>query len=199
MLFLTSAAAAGRAAARPRARSAPPSSRARKGRGALRVVSIMGEVSCSLEDRRILPQYDRRGPGVTAETPWAPRSRYSWRSERPSGGPLRGLARLSMARRPITDDLDLLLDVLPPAVQAALAGRPDLDRLLEVVLDLGRRPEARFPARGEDLGEEPVSRGDIAHVVDRVGRFGGDNRAGIERTLHRISALRNRRGDVIGL
>ncbi|HXU31034.1 MAG TPA: R3H domain-containing nucleic acid-binding protein [Thermoanaerobaculia bacterium] len=104
-----------------------------------------------------------------------------------------------MSEEHVTDDLKLLLDILPDAVRQALEAREDLDRLLEIVLDLGRLPEARFPARGEDLGGEPVSRADLAHVVGRVGRFGADNRAGIERTLHRISALRNRTGEVVGL
>jgi hypothetical protein len=98
----------------------------------------------------------------------------------------------------ITDDLDLLLAVMPPPVRAALESRAGLDELLEVVLDLGRPPEARFPGRVQDLASEPVSRHDLAHVVARVGRFAKDNRAGIERTLHRISALRNRVGGVIG-
>jgi stage III sporulation protein SpoIIIAA len=101
--------------------------------------------------------------------------------------------------RQLTDDLELLLAVMPPAVQRALAAREGAEPLIEVVLDLGRLPEARLPARGLDLSAEPVTREDIAHVVDRVGRFGKDNRAGIERTLHRISAMRNRVGDVVGL
>ncbi|HXO22497.1 MAG TPA: R3H domain-containing nucleic acid-binding protein [Thermoanaerobaculia bacterium] len=88
---------------------------------------------------------------------------------------------------------------MPPHLQRALAERPGGEPLIEVVLDLGRLPEARFPDRGQDLAAEPVSREDIAYVVDRVGRFGKDNRAGIERTLHRISAMRNRVGDVVGL
>ncbi len=99
---------------------------------------------------------------------------------------------------PITDDLDLLLDVMPARVRDALDERARED-LIEVVLDLGRPPEARFPGRGQDLAPEAVSREDISWVLQRVGRFGKDNRAGIERTLHRISAMRNRVGDVIGL
>jgi stage III sporulation protein SpoIIIAA len=109
--------------------------------------------------------------------------------------------------QPITDDLDLLLEVMPPRLQQALSARPpgdlpagDIDGLLvEVVLDLGRLPEARYPDRGEVLSEQPVAREDISYVVERVGRFGEDNRAGIERTLHRISAIRNRVGEVVGL
>lgn len=97
----------------------------------------------------------------------------------------------------VTDDLDLLLDVMPPALREALDERQE--DLLEIVLDLGRTPEARYPDRVEDLSSEPVHRDDLEYVVDRVGRFGDDNRAGIERTLHRISALRNRDGRVVGL
>src|SRR5438128_7174234 len=99
----------------------------------------------------------------------------------------------------ITDNLDLLLRVLPPTVGAALQQQADLDTLLEVVLDLGRRPEARFPGRVLYLNEEYVGHEDIRSVTSRVGAFGKDNRAGIERTLHRISAIRNRQGEIIGL
>ena len=99
----------------------------------------------------------------------------------------------------ITDDLDRLLEVLPEVVQASLASEASREQLLEVVLDLGRAPEARYPGRVRALGEEPLQRGDLAAVVERLGRFGGDNRAGIERTLHRISAIRNRTGEVVGL
>ena len=105
----------------------------------------------------------------------------------------------AIVERPITDDLDLLLDVLPPVLRMALEAQPQTESLIELVLDLGRLPEARYPDRGERLSERPVTREDIAWVVERVGRFGKDNRAGIERTLHRISAIRNRMGDVIGL
>jgi stage III sporulation protein SpoIIIAA len=99
----------------------------------------------------------------------------------------------------ITDDLDLLLDVMPPAIRESLDRIPSRENLLEVVLDLGRIPEARFPDRVVELAPEPVAPVQIAFVVERVGRFGKDNRAGIERTLHRISAIRNRLGEVIGL
>ncbi len=99
----------------------------------------------------------------------------------------------------ITDNLDLLLEVLPPRVRDALQQQPDLETLLEVVLDLGRHIEARFPSHVLHLGEDYATHEDIRYVTSRVGAFGKDNRAGIERTLHRISAIRNRQGDVIGL
>ena len=99
----------------------------------------------------------------------------------------------------ITDDLDALLDVLPPHVRDPLRQRKDNFELLEVVLDLGRVPEARYPEREVILGPREVSQEDLDYVVSRIGEFTSDNRAGIERTLHRISAIRNRRGRVVGL
>ncbi len=105
-----------------------------------------------------------------------------------------------VTRREITDNLDELLEVLPPRLRDKLEGLGDLDDLLEIVLDLGRQPEARFPAgRFVYLDGNPVKREDIEFLTKRVGAFGHDNRAGIERTLHRISAIRNRYGDSIGL
>ncbi|MDR7481662.1 MAG: R3H domain-containing nucleic acid-binding protein [Armatimonadota bacterium] len=106
---------------------------------------------------------------------------------------------MTARRIQITDDLHLLLEVLPPELRAALERRPDLDHLLEVVLDLGRRPEARFPNEALPLSDAGVTRAMLDYVIERVGTFGKDNRAGIERTLHRISAIRNRRGEIIGL
>ncbi|MCL6536875.1 MAG: AAA family ATPase [Armatimonadetes bacterium] len=99
----------------------------------------------------------------------------------------------------ITDDLDLLLDALPPHIGKPLRARDDNHELLEVVMDLGRLPEARYPGREVVLSDSEVTEADIEYVVARIGEFGDDNRAGIERTLHRISAIRNRRGRIIGL
>ncbi|MDR5682777.1 MAG: R3H domain-containing nucleic acid-binding protein [Armatimonadota bacterium] len=88
---------------------------------------------------------------------------------------------------------------MPPHIREAIERRPHRDGLVEVVLDLGRLPEARFLNGAEILSDEQVTREDILYVTQRVGRFGKDNRAGIERTLHRISAIRNRVGEVVGL
>jgi stage III sporulation protein SpoIIIAA len=108
-------------------------------------------------------------------------------------------APITISEQRITDDLDRLLAVLPAVVQQALAAPAQRQGLLEVVLDLGRLPEARYPDRAMDLGSQPIDRADLRGVIEQLGCFGGDNRAGIERTLHRISALRNRSGEVIGL
>ncbi|MBE9108451.1 AAA family ATPase [Nodosilinea sp. LEGE 07298] len=97
------------------------------------------------------------------------------------------------------DDLDQLLSILPPAIRLQLTQHPQRQSLIEVILDLGRLPEARFYDSVEYLSEEPVTHVDLDHCIKRVGTFGGDNRAGIEKTLHRISAIRNRSGEVIGL
>lgn len=98
----------------------------------------------------------------------------------------------------ITDNLDDLLAVLPNGLKNKIA--PD-DRpgLIEIVLDLGRKPEARFADRYEYLREEVVTRDELDFVESKLGAFGDDNRAGLPATLHRISAMRNRRGTVIGL
>ena len=97
------------------------------------------------------------------------------------------------------DELEKVLEVLPQRVASALRQRDDLEELLEVVLDLGRAPEARFINGDAELAQREVEEADLQAAIDRLGEFGGDNRAGLERTLHRISAIRNRRGRVIGL
>jgi len=103
------------------------------------------------------------------------------------------------ARRESIDDLDALLSALPPEIVAAVHALPNKEDVIEVVLDLGRRPEARFPDGEVTLLDREIDETDIAHVVEHIGTFGDDNRAGIERTLHRISAIRNRNGKIVGL
>ena len=102
-------------------------------------------------------------------------------------------------RAVVHEELDLLLNLLPRRVVDALRSREDLDELLEVVLDLGRVPEARFPSGDTPLDDQEVTSDDLESIMERVGEFGDDNRAGIERTLHRISAIRNRKGRVVGI
>jgi stage III sporulation protein SpoIIIAA len=99
----------------------------------------------------------------------------------------------------VTDDLDQLLEVLPPHICDPLQSLEDRRELLEVVMDLGREPEARLPGREVLLSTHTVREEDIEYVVQRIGAFGDDNRAGIERTLHRISAIRNREGRIVGI
>ena len=99
----------------------------------------------------------------------------------------------------ITDDLDALLERLPPYIAQPLRERENSSELLEVVLDLGRLPESRYPDREIVLSNKEVSQEDIEYIVSRIAPFSDDNRAGIERTLHRISAIRNREGRIVGL
>lgn len=118
---------------------------------------------------------------------------------------------ISEKERVSTDNLDLMLAVLPQPIREALAragnpagnpvGNPvvSMDSLIEVVLDLGRQPEARYISLALYLDDSLVTREDLQHVASRVGQFTRDNRAGIERTLHRISAMRNRLGEIVGL
>ncbi len=102
-------------------------------------------------------------------------------------------------RRQVTDNLDQLLAILPTEIKQNIETYGQLDMLVEVVLDLGRPPEARYFEQTRYLSETPVTQTELDLCVQRVGEFSGDNRAGIERTLHRISAIRNRKGVIIGL
>jgi stage III sporulation protein SpoIIIAA len=99
----------------------------------------------------------------------------------------------------ITDDLDSLLSILPERIRLRLQSEERLADLIEVILDLGRLPEARFSTGETYLSDTEITTEDLQQAIAKVGSFGADNRAGIERTLHRISAIRNRRGDIIGL
>ncbi len=104
-----------------------------------------------------------------------------------------------MEKKKITDDLQALMSVLPPLISQAVAQFNDNDNLLEVIMDLGRVPTARFVDREVELSKVEVSHEELDYVVKRIGEFDTDNRAGLERTLHRISAIRNRRGHIVGL
>jgi stage III sporulation protein SpoIIIAA len=104
-----------------------------------------------------------------------------------------------MVQKKITDDLPVLLAVLPQKYADAVTQANNSDNLLEIILDLGRLPVARFVDREIELSQNEVSRKEIDDVLSHVGEFDTDNRAGIERTLHRISAIRNKHGLVVGL
>ncbi len=91
------------------------------------------------------------------------------------------------------------MDVLPARIRSAVAKANDSDNLLEIVLDLGRVPLARFVQGEVVLDQNEITREDIDHVVTKIGEFDADNRAGLERTLHRISAIRNRHAHIVGL
>ena len=94
----------------------------------------------------------------------------------------------------VTDDIGALVSVMPPRIRRSLEAIDDASDLLEIVLDLGRKPEARFLKREAVLDDRELTADDITFVISRLGAFTNDNRAGIPRTLHRISAIRNRSG-----
>lgn len=106
---------------------------------------------------------------------------------------------MTAVREELTDDTEALLQVLPPHVYQGLRRSERVNDVLEIVMDLGREPEARFNDAELVLSSRAVSFEDIEYVISRIGAFGEDNRAGIERTLHRISAIRNRAGLIVGL
>ena len=99
----------------------------------------------------------------------------------------------------VNDDLEKLVDNLPLFLQEQLKNHPRKDQLIEIVLDLGRRPEARFTTGPEYLSRKVISWQDIDYMTKRISKFSNENRAGIERTLHRISCIRNRQFLINGL
>ena len=109
----------------------------------------------------------------------------------------------NLIQRHVVDDMDAFLNVLPEPLRTGLAENmsdpDDMSGLLEVIVDLGRVPEARFIDDSIFLSDDEVTREDIASVIAGLGRFGDDNRAGIERTLHRFSVIRDREGNPVGL
>jgi stage III sporulation protein SpoIIIAA len=104
-----------------------------------------------------------------------------------------------MTQHRITDDLEALLDVLPLNIRHAVEKANNSEKLLEIVVDLGRIATARFVDSEVPLSVKEITRAEIDHITERIGTFDADNRAGMERTLHRISAIRNRLGAVVGL
>ncbi len=99
----------------------------------------------------------------------------------------------------ITDDFEILRSVLPERIRGAIDQYGKTSKLLEIVLDLGRLPTARYTDGEQQLSESEVTEADLHQLVAVLGEFDDDNRAGIERSLHRISAIRNRRGKIVGL
>lgn len=96
-------------------------------------------------------------------------------------------------------ELERLLGIFPSSLSRLVYAVPQLERLVEVVVDLGRLPEARFDDTSITLGEHVITHEDLTYITGHLSSFGRDNRAGIEQTLHRISAIRNRSGTIIGL
>ena len=99
----------------------------------------------------------------------------------------------------LADDLNQLIEILPKNLSNIIRKNSLREKLIEIVLDIGRRPEARFSDSTEYLSYRTIVWQDLDYILKRLGKFSGDNRAGIEKTLHRISALRNRQGSIIGL
>jgi len=99
----------------------------------------------------------------------------------------------------VVDDRDSLLSVLSDRVQAWLHELGNQEDLIEIILDLGRPPQARYRNAEKEMDDKDVTEDEINGVISRLSPFGDDNRAGIERTLHRIACMRNRNGKVVGL
>ena len=167
------------------------------------------DVFTDTSDRDTMPPTKGAQPHAPQETNGAQRTP----AEETEGAPSARSARASRGSTPaeeaaarppapalrVTDDIDLLLDTLPTDIRAAVEHEGDTANLLEIVMDLGRPPCARFSDREAGLSKHEITHETLNEIVRKIGEFGQDNRAGIARTLHRISCLRNRRGDIVGL
>ncbi|OVA17982.1 AAA+ ATPase domain [Macleaya cordata] len=105
----------------------------------------------------------------------------------------------STSRSEAASELELFLELVPLRMRSGLLQHQEIGNLIEVVLDLGRKPLARFPSGDWMISEQPVKLEDLQHAISKVGDFSDDNRSGIDRSLHRISAIRNRKMQIIGL
>ncbi|XP_022748288.1 uncharacterized protein ycf45-like isoform X2 [Durio zibethinus] len=105
----------------------------------------------------------------------------------------------STSRVEACTELELFLEMLPLRIRKELCRHEEIGELIEVVMDLGRQPLARFPSGDWVISKQPVKHEDLRHAISKVGDFSDDNRSGIDRSLHRISAIRNRKLQIIGL
>ena len=104
-----------------------------------------------------------------------------------------------MSNLQFQNDLDRLTEVLPDKVRMHISYEK-MEDVIEIVLDIGRTPEIRHSGgKIEYLGNDFVTEDDINYITSRIQEFTSDNRSGIPGTLHRISAIRNRQGKIIGL
>uniref|UniRef100_A0A0E0E879 AAA+ ATPase domain-containing protein n=1 Tax=Oryza meridionalis TaxID=40149 RepID=A0A0E0E879_9ORYZ len=138
--------------------------------------------------RRAVPQPPVRRPsGDRACTPWR------------GGVGAAAPAPVAPVAAGARDELEAFLEVVPARMRRGLARHPEVRELVEVVMDLGRRPLARFPSGDWVISEQAVTADDLHQAVSKVGDFSEDNRSGINHSLHRISAIRNRKAHIIGL
>ncbi|XP_057979241.1 protein SEEDLING PLASTID DEVELOPMENT 1 [Malania oleifera] len=105
----------------------------------------------------------------------------------------------STSRPEAVSELELFLELVPLRMRNQLVRHSEIEELIEVVMDLGRKPLARFPSGDFVISEQPVKLEDLRHAISKVSEFSDDNRSGIDRSLHRISAIRNRKMQIIGL
>ncbi|KAF3434042.1 hypothetical protein FNV43_RR25145 [Rhamnella rubrinervis] len=105
----------------------------------------------------------------------------------------------STSRSEAATELELFLELLPSRMRMELYKHQEIGQLIEVVMDLGRQPIARFPSGDWIISEKPIKHEDLLHAISKVGEFSDDNRSGIDNSLHRISAIRNRKLQIIGL
>ncbi|KAA8539259.1 hypothetical protein F0562_025951 [Nyssa sinensis] len=147
----------------------------------------------------------RRGNGISSSSSSIPSIR-SPEIRRPRDRSSPGSESSSVSWNSVTtsrseggSELELFIELLPLRMRNELFRHAEIGELIEVVMDLGRKPLARFPSGDWEISEQLVKLEDLRHAISKVGEFSDDNRSGIDRSLHRISAIRNRKMQIIGL
>ncbi|KAK9265792.1 hypothetical protein L1049_003532 [Liquidambar formosana] len=139
-------------------------------------------------------------PSPEIRRPSSDRSSHGNGFSPPGNGSLSdSLNSASTSRSEATSELELFLELVPSRMRNTLFRHEEIGRLIEVVMDLGRKPLARFPSGDWVMSEQPVKLEDLRYAISKVGEFSDDNRSGIDHSLHRISAIRNRKMQIIGL
>ncbi len=104
-----------------------------------------------------------------------------------------------MSNLQFQNDLEKLTEILPDKIRQHISYE-NMQDVIEIVLDIGRQPEIRHSnGKIEYIDVSNVDYDDISYITSRVQEFTSDNRSGIPGTLHRISAIRNRQGKIVGL
>ncbi|KAE9611791.1 putative AAA domain-containing protein, R3H [Lupinus albus] len=141
-------------------------------------------------------------PSSNSSSAWIPSPEIRRPSDRflsGNGSPANSQGTASTSRPESTTELEVFLELLPLKMRRELYRHDEIGGLIEVVMDLGRKPLARFPSGDWVISEHPIKLEDLSHAISKVGEFSDDNRSGINSSLHRISAIRNRKMQIIGL
>lgn len=74
----------------------------------------------------------------------------------------------STSQSQVGSELDLFLELVPLRMRNKLFEHSEIGNMIEVVMDLGRQPLARFPSGDWVISDEPVNLEDLRHAISKV-------------------------------